>query len=181
MSLGWHKKKPRTSLKMLAWTRRWWWEVLMDEDYDNRIFIEDIKPIVFVDLPEDVDVANKFREINEVFDDYRDNFSLPYGNDVLEPDLISAFAGGQDAESGYTFKTPFLKIEYPNLQQIAYQSGEPYTLENLQSSLEALEESSRMAECLLLSQPILMSRTALIQSQQNFLLSEVMLTIMIFI
>ena len=143
MSLEMAQEEAESIAQNASMERRWWWEVLMDEDYDNRIFIEDIKPIVFVDLPEDVDVANKFREINEVFDDYRDNFSLPYNNDVLEPDLISAFAGGQDAESGYTFNNPFLKIEYPNLQQIAYQSGEPYTLENLQSSLEALEESSR--------------------------------------
>jgi hypothetical protein len=122
---------------------RWWWQVSVYEDYDDGVFIDSVVPLVYVLLPEGTDVANNFSAVNEVFDDYKDNFSLPYGNDIIEPDEIAAYAAGRDSTSGYTFRTPFLKIEYPNLQEMAREVGDPFTLENLQGMLENLEESSR--------------------------------------
>ena len=122
---------------------RWWWQVSVDEDYEGSVSIDSVAPLVYVRLPEETDVANKFREVNEVFVDYKDNFSLPYGNDIIEPEIIDAFSGGQDPISGYTFRSPFLRIEYPNLQEMARDIGDPFTLENLQGMLEYLEDSSR--------------------------------------
>ena len=122
---------------------RWHWEVEMDEDYDDTVFIDNVQLRVYALLPEDTDVANNFSAINEVFEDYKDKFSLPYGNDILEPDEIGAYAAGQDNISGYNFRSPFVRIEYPNLQRIAYQEGDPFTLEDLQQTLDYLEDSSR--------------------------------------
>jgi hypothetical protein len=122
---------------------RWWWQVSVDEDYDDSISIDSVAPFVYVRLPEETDVANNFREVNEVFVDYKDSFSLPYGNDIIEPEIIDAFSGGQDPISGYTFRSPFLRIEYPNLQEMARDIGEPFTIVDLQGMLEYLEDSSR--------------------------------------
>ena len=46
-----------------------------DEDYDGRAsLLKRSNLIVYALLPEETDVANNFREINEVFEDYIDKF-----------------------------------------------------------------------------------------------------------
>ena len=111
------------------------------------------------------------REINEVFDDYRDNF-LPYGNDVVEPDLISAFAGGRDVIV-VTHSRLLFKIEYPNLQEWLPAA----LLLKIFNSLKPWKKAAAWRNVLVSNRSLLMM--ALIHRSQT-LLSEVLLTIMIF-
>jgi hypothetical protein len=120
---------------------RWKWTVSMDEDYDGSVFVSEVILKVYAILPEDINVGDNFREINSAFEDYIDQFSLPYINDTLEPEEISVFAAGE--HEGSTFESPYVVVLYPDLQEIARSNGEPFELEALQQDLESLDESSR--------------------------------------
>ena len=120
---------------------RWKWIVKLDRDYDESIFVSEVNLIVYALLPEEINVGDNFREINSVFEDYIDKFSLPYINDIIEPEEISVFAAGE--HEGSTFESPYVVILYPNLQEMARERGEPFEIAAIGQDLESLDESSR--------------------------------------
>ena len=105
--------------------------------------IDEVGLIVYAVLPEEVDVANNFSKINNIFEDYKDYFSLPWANfDQVEPEEIAVYAAGNVDDSN--FSSPFVRIRYPDLQFMAREAtGESFRLDNLEDQLVQLTESSR--------------------------------------
>ena len=125
-------------------SRRQAWYFDIDVGEINGVpSIDEVGLIVYVTLPEDVDVANNFSKINGIFEDYKDYFSLPWGNsDPVEPDEIAVYAAGNIDDS--SFSSPFVRIKYPDLQFMARQvTGESFRFDNLLDQLSQHTESSR--------------------------------------
>ncbi|MHA2404513.1 MAG: hypothetical protein ACXADH_16055 [Candidatus Kariarchaeaceae archaeon] len=120
----------------------WYFDVEVGE-INGIPSIDEVGLIVYVTLPEDVDVANNFSKINSIFEDYKDYFSLPWANfDQVEPEEIAVYAAGNIDDSN--FSSPFVRIRYPDLQFMAREAtGESFRLDNLEEQLNQLTESSR--------------------------------------
>ena len=100
--------------------------------------------MVYVILPEELDVAKNSSKVNQVFEDYKDKFSLHWGNmeDLIEPDEITVYAAGNVDDSN--FSSPFVRIEYPDLQRISRMAtGEQFSFDELAGQLAQLTESNR--------------------------------------
>ena len=126
-----------------AGKRQAWYFDIEVGDADGVPSIDEVGLIVYVTLPEDVDVANNFSKINNIFEDYKDYFSLPWANfDQVEPEEIAVYAAGNIDDSN--FSSPFVRIRYPDLQFMAREAtGESFRLDNLEEQLNQLTESSR--------------------------------------
>ena len=126
-----------------AGRRQAWYFDIDVGDTDGVPSIDEVGLIVYVTLPEDVDVANNFSKINGIFEDYKDYFSLPWANfDQIEPEEIAVYAAGNIDDSN--FSSPFVRIRYPDLQFMAREAtGESFRFDNLLDQLVQLTESSR--------------------------------------
>ena len=126
-----------------AGRRQAWYFDIEVGDINGVPSIDEVGLVVYATLPEDVDVANNFSKINEIFEDYIDYFSLPWANfDQVEPEEIAVYAAGNVDDSN--FSSPFVRIRYPDLQFMSRMAtGERFSVDDLANQLAQLTESSR--------------------------------------
>ena len=121
----------------------WYFEVPVDE-FQGIITVDEVRLVVYAILPKELDVAKNSSAVNQVFEDYKDRFSLPWGNmeDRIEPDQITVYAAGNVDDSN--FSSPFVRIKYPDLQRISRMAtGEQFSFDELAGQLAQLTESNR--------------------------------------